>query len=100
MLNIPNQPLRFHGQASRRLAVRPRHLLLGTLMLNALVHAQSAPPSPSTADERALRQKGLETAPFVAESLGLTIHFPAGSAVVAERTNGNLVLSVSDRQTA
>lgn len=38
----------------------------------------------------------LDPNPFVAESIGLKVHFPAGAAVVAEKVSAQLAISVSD----
>ena len=38
----------------------------------------------------------LESTPLEADALGLRMHLPAGAAVVAEKSNGQLTLSVSD----
>ena len=57
----------------------------------------SQPQAQSDLQRRdALIAQGLEPVPFNAEALGLSINFPAGSNVVAERVENSLVLAVAD----
>lgn len=50
----------------------------------------------SVAAARMWRERGLESEAFVAETLGLNIHLPAGSQYVTEKIEGQLSVAVSD----
>lgn len=56
-------------------------------------NSRSAPPTPKSASA------ALDLEPFDAEALGLKINLPAGSAVAAEKADGQLVITVTDDPT-
>src|SRR5687768_11815848 len=78
----------------RGLAVAVAGLLAPGGQIEAIAQDRPAPPPIKP------QSGALEEVPFTAESIGLSIHLPAGALVSPEKIEGKLVIGVREKETA